>query len=139
MNFRELYLEETEIPDDYLNEAQDDIYWESDEYSVFYMAIQDILHKGHEAVCYALDIMPFEDEGEEWAEVMSALENKGYETDGYGWEECLLDYIGQENPDLSAKVESDSESDTCGLYVLDSLKDYRALLGLVSTCVRELL
>ena len=139
MNFRELFLEETEIPGDYLDETQDDLFWENDDHSVFYLAIQDILHKGHEAVCYSLDIMPFDDEGDEWLEVMHALESKGYDTDGYGWESYLLDYIGQENPDLAARVGNDSESDTCGLYVLDSLEDYRALQALVSTSIRELL
>lgn len=139
MNFRELRLEETDIPDDYLEDPQDELYWENDENSVFYLVIQDVLHKGHEAVCYALDIMPFDDEGEEWTEVMTALEHKGFETGGYGWEEYLGEYIAQENPDLAARLESDSEAETCGLYVLDSLDDYRSLLALVSTAIRELL
>ena len=139
MNFRELYLEETEIPDAYPDEIQDDLYWENDEHSVFYMSIQDILHKGQEAVCYALDIMPFDDEGEDWADVMNVLESKGYDSDGYGWESYLLDYLEQENPNLATKVGNDSESDTCGLYVLDSLEDYYALLALVSTAIRELI
>lgn len=139
MDFRELSLEEIEIPDDYLDAPQDDLYWENDELPAFYLVIQDVLHKGQEAVCYGLDIMPFDDEGDEWSEVMTALESKGHEPDGYGWESYLLDYIGQENPDLASRVGSDSESDTCGLYVLDSLKDYRALQTLVSTAIRELL
>ena len=134
-----MHLEETYIPEEYLDEIEDDIYWENDENPVFYLAVQAILHKGKEAVCYAVDIMPFEGEDDEWEEVMGALENKGYDTDGYGWESYLTDYIGHNNPGLAARVECDSESDTCGLYVLDNLEDYEALLGSISTAVRELL
>lgn len=138
MSFRELRLEETEISDDCLENLQEGIYWENYDNPVFYLVIQDILHKGQEAVCYAVDIMPFEDEGEEWTELLAAIENKGFEANGYGWEGYLVEYISQENPELAARLESDSEAESCGLYVLNSLEDYCSLLTLVSTAVREL-
>lgn len=139
MDFRELHLESASIPKGYLTDVGDELHWENDEYSPFYLVIQDVLHKGQESVCYGVHVLPFDDEGEEWLEVMNALESKGYETDGFGWESYLLDYIAQENPDLAAKVDSESEDEVCGLHVLDSLRDYRALLVAVSTSIRELL
>lgn len=139
MAFRELYLEETDIPDGYLEEAEGDLYWENSDNSVFYLLIQDVLHKGREAVCYGVQVLPFDEEGEEWSEVMNALQSKGYESDGPGWESYLLDYINQEYPDLAAKVDGESAAESCCLHVMNSLQDYRALLAAVSTAVRELL
>lgn len=139
MDFRDWRLEDIDIPDDYLKNGQDDLYWESDDLSVFYLCIQPVLYKGKEAVSYGIDILPFENEDEDWLEVQSTLENKGYEPDGDGWESYMRDCISQENPDLAVKVQYDSESDSCGLYVLNSMEDYRALLGQVDIAVRGLL
>ncbi len=43
------------------------------------------------------------------------------------------------NADFLDKVGTDSESDTCGVYVMDSLSDYKKLLCYISEAVRTLL
>lgn len=54
-----------------------------------------------------------------------SLENVGFEVNGYGWVEYLCKFIEKKHPDFLSKINTDSESDTCGLYVMDSLDDYK--------------
>ena len=90
-------------------------------------------------ICYACDLDLFEDESEDMEELNNILETEGFEVNGYGWEDYLCGYIEKNYPDFLDKVGTDSESDTCGVYVMDSLSDYKKLLCYISEAVRTLL
>ncbi|MCP1223097.1 Imm51 family immunity protein [Sebaldella sp. S0638] len=133
-SYLELHLENTEISSDYMEQVKADL-WENDEYISFNLTIEEITR----GICYAFDLYPFDDESEDMEELSEALEAKGFEVNGYGWEDYLCEYIEKNYPDFLDKVNTDSESDTCGIYVMDSLEDYKKLLCYVSEAVRALL
>ena len=133
-SYLELHLENILINKDYMDEVKADL-WENDEYPAFDLTIVEITR----GICYACDLLPFEDESEDMEELNSALEGAGFEINGYGWEDYLCGYIEKNHPDFLDKVGTDSESDTCGVYVMDELPDYKKLLSYVSEAVRALL
>ena len=133
-NYLDLHLENVQIDSDYMELVKTDL-WENDEYSLFNLSIVEITR----GICYVCDLDPFEDESEDMEELNEALEAAGFEVNGYGWEDYLCEYIEKNYPDFLDKIETDSESDTCGVYVMDSLEDYKKLLCYVSEAVRALL
>ena len=133
-NYLDLHLENVQIDSDYMELVKTDL-WENDEYSLFNLSIVEITR----GICYVCDLDPFEDESEDMEELNEALEAAGFEVNGYGWEDYLCEYIEKNYPDFLDKVNTDSESDTCGIYVMDSLEDYKKLLCYVSEAVRALL
>ena len=133
-SYSELHLENIEINSDYMEQVKTDL-WENDEYLPFNLTISE-LTKG---ICYACDLDPFEDESEDMEELNGALEIAGFEVNGYGWEDYFCEYIKKNYPDFLHKIGTDSESDTCGVYVMDSLEEYRKLLRYMSEAVRALL
>ena len=132
--YSELHLENIEINADYMDQVKEDL-WENDEYLPFNLTIAEITR----GICYACDLDPFEDESEDMEELNSILETAGFEVNGYGWEDYFCGYIEKNYPDFLDKVGTDSESDTCGVYVMDSLPDYKKLLCYISEAVRTLL
>ena len=133
-NYLDLHLENVQIDSDYMELVKTDL-WENDEYSLFNLSIVEITR----GICYVCDLDPFEDESEDMEELNEALEAAGFEVNGYGWEDYLCEYIEKNYPDFLDKIETDSESDTCGVYVMDSLEEYRKLLRYMSEAVRALL
>ena len=133
-NYLDLHLENVQIDSDYMELVKTDL-WENDEYSLFNLSIVEITR----GICYVCDLDPFEDESEDMEELNEALEAAGFEVNGYGWEDYLCKYIEKNYPDFLDKVGTDSESDTCGVYVMDSMEDYKTLLCYVSEAVRALL
>ena len=56
---------------DYMDEVKADL-WENDEYPAFDLTIVEITR----GICYACDLLPFEDESEDMEELNSALEDR---------------------------------------------------------------
>ena len=83
-SYLELHLENILINKDYMDEVKADL-WENDEYPAFDLTIVEITR----GICYACDLLPFEDESEDMEELNSALERAGFEINGYGWEDYL--------------------------------------------------
>ncbi|EAC9871334.1 hypothetical protein CJJ43_01315 [Listeria monocytogenes] len=136
--YLELHLENIIIPDNYKNIVTETGEWFYEETTIFSAFDLNIIEttRGTNYEC-ALD--PFNDESEDMKELNNIIENNGYEVNGYGWEDYFSEYIQKNYSDFSSKVGTDSESDTCGIYVMDSLEDYKELLGIISKGIRSLL
>lgn len=128
-----LHLENVEIPANYMDMVKEDM-WENDEYPAFYLTIMETVN----GICYECALLPFDDESADMQELNDKLEALEYEINGYGWEEYLETFIEENLPSVFPKLGLDSEADTCGIYVMDSLDDYRELLAAVSRAIREL-
>ena len=131
--YADLHLENVAIPDNYMEMVAEDI-WENDELPAFYLTIIEITT----GICYECALLPFEDESDDMERLNAALEALGFEVNGYGWEEYLETFIEENLPSVFPKLGFDSEADTCGIYVMGSLKDFRGLLAAVSRGIREL-
>lgn len=131
--YADLHLEKIEIPNNYMEIVAKNI-WENDDLPAFYLSIQETAA----GVCYECALLPFEDESDDMEELNSLLETQGYEANGYGWEEYLETFIEDNLPSVFSKLNFDSEADTCGIYVMDSLQSYRDLLAAISRGIREL-
>ena len=117
---------------DYADDLADEGVWESEIYApLIFLSINEV----EGGISYACDIHP-SDDSEDVAALNKALLAKGYSTDGYGWEEYLSGRF-EDNEKLSG-VEYDSESETCGLFVMDE-DSYNQLLAAVSKAIRALL
>lgn len=132
-DYRKLHLESIQILANYMDAVKEDM-WENDDFDAFYLTIQETM----DGICFECALLPFEDESDAMKALNAALEAAGYEVNGYGWEEYLDKYIEENVSAIYGKLGFDSEADTCGVYVMDSLEDYRALLKAVSQAVREL-
>lgn len=133
--YKNLHLEDIEIPENYIEIMNNDGQWEFDDFDSFSLIIQET-QKG---VDYGFDLYPFEDESEDMNALNKALEEKGYELLGYGWEDYLMNYITIQNPLLSEKISPDSEGTTCGLYLNETLEEYKIMLELISQAIGALL
>ena len=128
-----LHLENVEIPANYMDMVKADM-WENDEHPTFYLTIMETMN----GICYECALLPFDDESADMQALNGKLEALDYEVNGYGWEEYLETFIEENLPSVFPKLGLDSEADTCGIYVMDSLDDYRELLAAVSRAIREL-
>ena len=88
-------------------------------------------------MCYGCALRPFEDESENMASLNARLSQRGYDTNGYGWEEYFCRFIEANAPALAEKIDPDSELGTCGFYVYNR-DDFYTLLEVISTAVRAL-
>lgn len=132
-SYQDLHLEEILIPDEYMQSVEEDL-WENGENATFYLTIQQTA----QGICYECAMLPFEDESSDMNDLNSLLEEKGYEPSGYGWEEYLVAFAQDHYPEFAEGIGTDSESDTCGIYVMDSVEDFRTLLQIISEGIREL-
>jgi len=133
--YAKLHLETVEIPPNYMEIMERESVWDYDMFDLFFLSICEIT-KG---ICYECALVPFDDESEDMEELNGLIEEKGFEVNGYGWEDYLCSYIEKQNPQLYEKIDVDSESETCGIYVMDSIGDFRLLLKTVSEAIRDLL
>lgn len=131
--YARLKLEDVEIADNYMDMVKQDM-WENDEHPAFYLTIQETVN----GVCYECALLPFEDESRDMAELNAKLEALGFEVNGYGWEEYLETFIEDNLPSVFPRLLFDSEADTTGVYVMDSLSAYKDMLAAVSRAIREL-
>jgi hypothetical protein len=133
--YSQLHLENVEIPDYYMGSVLESGEWIYDELDAFNLTISEV----SEGICYALDLAPFHDESKDMYELNESLEKAGYEANGYGWEDYLCEFIDLSHPNFSDSFDTDSEYEVCGIYVIDSLGDYKQLLLFVSEAIRYLL
>lgn len=133
-----LHLEKIEVPNNYMEIVSEEgewVYEENEVFCAFDLSICEVTS----GISYICDLDPFDDESTDMEKLNNLLENAGYEVNGYGWEEYFCKYIEENYDDFFPKVNTDSESDTCGIYVMDSLEDYKKLLLILSESVRSLL
>lgn len=127
-DYWELHLETVELPEN------TEEYFDDDFSPAFCLNI-DRLTKG---LCYECTLDPFEDESRNMQELNNLIAEKGYEINGYGWESYLCGYIEKHAPTLYEKIDTDSESDTCGIYVYEDKSRFYELLKLISEAIRAL-
>lgn len=136
--YLELHLENIIIPDNYKKIVSETGEWSYEEATIF-IAFDLIIIETARGTNYECVINPYNDESEDMKELNNIVENNGHGVNGYGWEDYFFDYLQKNYSDFSSKVGSYSESDTCGIYVMDSLEDYTELLGIISKGIRSLL
>ena len=135
----DLHLENTDIPANYMDLVKLGG-WGNHDHPAFQLSIKEI----PDGLCYECALLAFADTGEDMRDIKSAVAFLGYVEDvgddvtGYGWEAYLDDYLEENVSAIYGKIAFDSDAETCGVYVMDSLADYRALLKAVSQAVREL-
>lgn len=108
--------------------------WECDDFTPFNIIISNVLHKGVEAIHYQVDFSPSD---EEFDELNQHIEGIGFDADGYGWTDYMLEYISDSKPTMLPFVFEDSESATCVLYVSEA-QYFEPLLTMIEKAIKEL-
>ncbi len=134
MNSLNLPLHTFKIPEN-INELlqNNDEMWKYDDFSPFNITISNGFHKGKARTRYQIDFCPYE----EFDKLNQHIEGLGFEADGYGWTDYMLEYISETAPALSKVVFEDSETETCVLYV-EEAKYFVPLLTKVEEAIKEL-
>jgi hypothetical protein len=98
--------------------------WSDDTFDPITVTVMEGEADGEDVVCYQLE---FAATGsfEQIETVMTASDMEG---SGYDWEDLIREYIHSIDPIFENKLQSDSEGETCVLWVPDE-PSFRKLLG----------
>jgi Immunity protein 51 len=98
--------------------------WGDDSFEPIKVIVIEAEIEEEDIMCYQMEIVA----GAAFEEIEAVMEANGVDADGYGWEDMIREYIHHIDPILENKLESDSETATCVLWVPDEAS-FRKLLG----------
>jgi len=112
------------LPKGTLKIVEEEGFWETDEYSPFFLEINFIDSDTDEGnFLFSFQFSPTPSEFDRWN---STLSLKGFEQSGYGWTEFLIKEIHKYAPEIYKHLLFDPEAETC--YIATTSMDIFQLL-----------
>jgi hypothetical protein len=92
---------------------EDEGCWETEEYSPFFITI-DLIEENDdgEGLLFSFQFNP---NSKEFEDLNKAISSMGFDDDGFGWTDFLMQEIEKVDSKLSKSLDNDSESETCYL------------------------
>lgn len=107
--------------------------WSDDTFAPITVLVVEGELEGEDITCYQFEIPV----GEDFEEIDAVMEANDMDASGLDWEDMIREYIHRIDPILENKLQSESETDTCILWVPDEAT-FRKVFGHVLDLLSDL-
>lgn len=99
------------LPKNLFTIVEEEGFWETDDFNPFFIEVS--LVEGDTEKGNFLFSIQFNPNGSEFNRWNQYILHRGFEENGYGWEQFLAKEIEKSKPSIIAYIEFDSEAETC--------------------------
>ncbi|NQX41276.1 Immunity protein 51 [Pedobacter steynii] len=124
------------LPSDLHRILEEEGEWESEEFLPFFINVD--LVEGESEDGDLLFSFQFSPSSQEFERLNSIVSSKGFDENGYGWTEFLMNEIEKLDQDLVGDLEVDPEAETCSI-VTTSRGSFEKLLFYLTKVFQELI
>jgi hypothetical protein len=98
--------------------------WSDDTFAPITVLVLEGEDDGSDVICYQFEIPV----GDAFEEIEAIMESNDMDASGLDWEDMIREYIHRIDPILENKLQSESEAETCILWVPDET-NFRKVFG----------
>ncbi len=107
--------------------------WSDDTFAPITVLVLEGEEEGSDVICYQFEIPV----GDAFEEIEAIMESNDMDASGLDWEDMIREYIHRIDPILENKLQSESETETCILWVPDEAS-FRKIFGHVLDLLSDL-
>jgi hypothetical protein len=107
--------------------------WSDDTFAPIIVLVLEGEDEGSDVICYQFEIPV----GDAFEEIEAIMESNDMDANGLDWEDTIREYIHRIDPILENKLQSESETETCILWVPDEAS-FRKIFGHVLDLLSDL-